>query len=60
MVMAVTPFFNKVLQKELSNRGVNHLKDFKELDEYDCVAYDGHFMKRASHVKNGRFRIYQG
>jgi len=52
MVMAVTPFFNKLLQKEISDQGVNHLKDFNELDDYDCVAYDGHFMKRACHVKN--------
>jgi hypothetical protein len=52
MVMAVTPFFNKLLQKEISGRGVNHLQDFSELEDFDCVAYDGHFMKRASHMKN--------
>lgn len=52
MVMAVMPFVNKILQDELLSQEVNHLGDFAVLNDFDCVAYDGHFMKRASQIKN--------
>ena len=53
----------RMIGKELQNTGVDHLKKFSELNEYEIISFDGHYRTHACHASKDskdRYRAVGG